>query len=213
MARPALPFSRVARPFTATHVLTHVPLRAARRSPIATSAAAVEFVPYVLVEKRGGYDLRLIQPHPVVVTAYARRDEGFERLGSYMSGANAAQCRCIETQPIVMTYPPDGPKTMQVYVVAREGQLDADAPLPLPDDPSAVRLDAAGGQLVAAMRFEGNATQEACEATLKALRQALSRDGLPLAAAEAAGTFRLAQYGPLHSLSTRINEIWLGVAV
>ena len=133
MARPALPFSRVARPFTATHVLTHVPLRAARRSPIATSAAAVEFVPYVLVEKRGGYDLRLIQPHPVVVTAYARRDEGFERLGSYMSGANAAQCRCIETQPIVMTYPPDGPKTMQVYVVAREGQLDADAPLPLPE--------------------------------------------------------------------------------
>lgn len=36
-------------------------------------------------------------------------------------------------------------------------------------------------------------------------------DGLQLADAEEGGVFRLAQYGPLHSLSTRINEIWLAV--
>jgi hypothetical protein len=35
---------------------------------------------------------------------YFRRDEGFLQLGSYMSGNNAAEARCRETQPIVMSY-------------------------------------------------------------------------------------------------------------
>ncbi len=36
-------------------------------------------------------------------------------------------------------------------------------------------------------------------------------DGLMLAGEEAAGAFRLAQYGPLNSLSTRVNEVLLRV--
>ena len=36
-------------------------------------------------------------------------------------------------------------------------------------------------------------------------------DGLKLAEEEAAGAFRLAQYGPLNSLSTRVNEVLLRV--
>ena len=36
-------------------------------------------------------------------------------------------------------------------------------------------------------------------------------DGLRLAEEEAAGAFRLAQYGPLNSLSTRVNEVLLRV--
>lgn len=55
------------------------------------------------------------------------------------------------------------------------------------------------------------ASQEACERCRAALVAALQRDGLPLAEAEAGGFFRLAQYGPLHSLQTRVNEIWLAV--
>jgi hypothetical protein len=38
---------------------------------------------------------------------YFRRDEGFFVLGSYMSGNNAAEARCRETQPVVMCYSPD----------------------------------------------------------------------------------------------------------
>jgi hypothetical protein len=38
-------------------------------------------------------------------------------------------------------------------------------------------------------------------------------DGLKLADAETAGLFRLAQYGPLFSLATRVNEIWVAVAL
>lgn len=76
-----------------------------------------------------------------------------------------------------MTYLPDGSKTMQLYVVPREGQLAEGEALPLPTD-SAVRLDAAGGELVAAMRFEGNATQEVCDAARQRLLTKLAEGAI-----------------------------------
>lgn len=135
-------------------------------------ATTIEFVPYTPIQKGDVYDLRLLQPHTVISTLYQRRDEGFLKLGSYMSGNNAAECRCVETQPVVMTFRGDGSKIMQIYVVPREGDV-----APAPKD-SSVELDAAGGELIAAMRFEGSATKEACGETrdklLQALKQGLS---------------------------------------
>lgn len=104
---------------------------------------------------------------------------------------------------------------MQIYIVPRGGSGSAadaaDGALPpAPGNPD-VTLTVAGGEVVAARQFEGNATKEACERCCAALRAALERDGLQLAEAEAGGYFRLAQYGPIHSLSNRLNEIWLAV--
>ena len=135
-------------------------------------AAAVEFVPYTPIQKGEKYDLRLIQPHTVISTSYQRRDEGFLKLGSYMSGNNEAGCRCIETQPVIMTFKGEGFKTMQIYVVPREGDS-----VPAPNEAS-VELDAAGGELIASMRFEGNATKEACEQTRDRLLQSLKQGKL-----------------------------------
>lgn len=172
--------------------------------------ADIRLVPFTPVQK-GRYDLRLLQPHTVAVTPYQRRDEGFLALGTFLSGGNAAEARCLETQPVVMTFRPDGTKTMQVYVCPRDEALRAEELVPLAG--SGVELDAAGGELVASLGFEGNATKEACERALGQLLSALAEDGLGMAAAEAAGQFRLAQYGPIHSLSTRLNEIWVTVKV
>lgn len=99
---------------------------------------------------------------------------------------------------------------MRVHIVPRGAAGEPGALPPAPGD-AAVRLAVAGGEVVAARQFEGNATKEACEACRAALAAALARDGLALAEPEAAGFFRLAQYGPLHSLQTRVNEIWLAV--
>jgi hypothetical protein len=114
----------------------------------------------------------------VARTAYDRRDAGFLRLGEYLSGSNASGARFLETQPVVMSYPPGGPKTMQVYLVPREGGGgEAAAQPPQPVDPS-VDLDAGGGELVAVAQFEGNATQQACERARQALLKALARGEL-----------------------------------
>ena len=101
---------------------------------------------------------------------------------------------------------------MQVHIVLRDSSSEAAAAAlpPAPRD-AAVALAVAGGEVVAARQFEGNATKEACERCCAELRAALQRDGLQLAEAESGGFFRLAQYGPLHSLTTRVNEIWLAV--
>lgn len=184
-----------------------------RRHVVQVRASNLEFIPYTPIQKTENYDLRLIQPHTVVSTPYQRRDEGFLLLGGYLSGNNEKGLRCVETQPVVMTFRPDGSKMMQIYVVPRESETsDSNEPLPAPTERE-VDLDAAGGELIAAMRFEGNATKEVCERTKDMLLKSLEKDGLSIADAEAAGQFRLAQYGPLHSLSTRINEIWITVKV
>ena len=138
------------------------------------AAAPIELVPYTPIQKKDTYDLRLIQPHTVAKTFYQRRDEGFLDLGGYLSGANAAECRCVETQPVVMTFRPDGMKTMQVYIVPREGQVEDGAPLPAPTT-QGVELDAAGGELIAVIRFEGNATKEACERARDQLKKFLEQ--------------------------------------
>ncbi|PRW44330.1 heme-binding chloroplastic [Chlorella sorokiniana] len=165
-------------------------------------------IPFTPVQKNADYSLRLYSAYTAAECEYERRDEGFLLLGSYMSGNNAADARCRETQPVVMCYPPQGAKRMRIHIVPA-GSSDAALP-PAPRDP-AVTLAVAGGEVVAARQFEGNATKEACERCLAQLKAALARDGLQLAEAEAGGFFRLAQYGPLHSLSTRVNEIWLAV--
>lgn len=130
-------------------------------------------VPYTPIQKMQGYDLRLLSPHPVASITYQRRDEGFLALGAYLSGANAERKRCIETQPVMMTHDPSGSgtKRMHIYVVVQE---DAEAelsrgdeeegmlkvPTPLNED---IMIEVAGGELIAALRFEGNATRERTE--------------------------------------------------
>lgn len=101
---------------------------------------------------------------------------------------------------------------MQVYCVpdVEKEQPQANPNLPSPSN-SAVRINVAGGELVAAIRFEGNATEEVCRHYLMKLKNLLEADGLQLGEAEQEGFFKLAQYGPLFSLATRLNEIWLTV--
>lgn len=170
-------------------------------------------VPFTPIENRNGYTLRLLQPHAIARTTYTSRGDGYLSLGSYMSGANESETRYPESHPIVMSYTAedtagkDWKKMMQVYL----HQKDTGDPPALPTD-SAVALDVAGGNLIAAKKFEGNATQPVCEKYYRELVKQLEMDFGPGALPEQ-GTidFQLAQYGPLHSLSPRLNEIWVTI--
>jgi hypothetical protein len=169
-------------------------------------------VPFTPIENRSSYSLRLIQPHTVAKTTYTSRGDGYLSLGSYMSGANQNEEKFPETQPILMTYyktsvqdPNWSMKTMQVYL-----KSDSDVPsLPKSND---VCIEVSGGEVVAARKFQGQATEEVCMKELKALLSAMEKDGLDsVAASRGAVEFQLAQYGPLHSLTPRLNEIWVKV--
>lgn len=128
-----------------------------------------------------------------------------------MDGKNGEEAAMVQTQPVIMRYE-SGRKVMQLYVGRRRGSSEEGPQRPpLPLDPR-VSLEAAGGELVAVMRFEGNATPQAALAARAKLIQALDADGLKLAAAEASGVFRVAQYGQIYTLTQRVNEVMLRVS-
>jgi len=150
------------------------------------------------------YSIRLYDTHYVVRTAYQRRDEGFDALGSYLDGDNEAGARIPAPQPVIMTYPPGGAKSMQLFVpTPKEGQ----PPLPLQ---AGVSLAVAGGEALATTEFTGYATKEAADKAKRELIAALEADGFPVSGAEG-GVFMIAQYGPLFSLSTRVNELLIPI--
>lgn len=197
--------------------------------PSSTSRRAVEcralppsqqqqeaFPPYSVLRRGDGYDLRLYAPYAVVETDYTRRDAGFEALGAYKDGANADGARFGVTQPVLMAHHPGGRKVMQLMVGARRGtaggQLPSVAELPAPTD-AAVRLGVAGGECVAVMPFSGSLTPEAAAAARRRLADALAADGLALAEDEAAGLYRVGQYGQIYTLAQRLNEVMLAVQI
>lgn len=179
----------------------------------------VEFPPYKLLTSTEDYDLRIYDVYTFVTTPYERRDEGYLALGSYMEGRNSEAAQMNLTQPIVMRYEPaTGLKTMQLYVGSKKGnppasKLPKPQPLqhpPLPLD-TWVSLEVGGGEVVAVRSFQGQATQSITEQQCQQLSKALASDGINLGLAERAGMFRLAQYGPINSLSIRKNEVMLSV--
>ena len=199
------------------------PLPPPAASPPSTSGdPSSVFPPYALITRTPAYDLRLYSPHWILSTPYTRRDEGFERLGAYGAGANAAGTRAqAAAQPVVMWFPsraaasPSGSgaveKRMTLHIVGAEL---GGAPPPAPTTPG-VSLDVGGGEVLAVARFEGYATPDATLDALDALLASLAGDGVQLSAqaAGAGGAFRLAQYGPLFTMETRVNEVQVAVAL
>lgn len=167
-------------------------------------------IPYQVVKRSDKYDLRLYSPYIVAKCSYLRRDEGFLSLGSYLTPN-----KMKETQPVVMNHPPNtnnnnnSSKTMQVYLLPRNGDPPELQTLPQPEDPY-VTLAIAGGSIVAVGQLTGYATKEACEARLRQLRVDLKKDGLKIDEDEG---FSVAQYGPMFSLEERLNEVWLTVSL
>ena len=202
------------------------PAAAAGSGPAAAAAAGPQFPPFQTVQKADGYDLRFYEPYPIIEMDYRRREAAYLTLGQYQDGANAARVRFGFTQPVVMTYHPDGRKTMAMMVGARRGGGGNSggggddggsgsggggaAALPAPTD-AAVRLGVAGGEVVAVRRFSGYITPATAEEARRALLAALERDGLKVAEPEAGGLFRVAQYGQVYTLEERLNELLLRV--
>ena len=226
-----------------------------RRYRVITRASGQEPVsrepPFIAVQKTPVYEIRLYKPYPVgvlfawsgggsardphshlppyasVETPYERRDEGFDRLGSYLGGQNDSGLRFWSTQPVVMLIPGSDRaiKTMQLFLLPRDAKDLTPDQMPAPIHPEVgissslvpyvlarmywepntvqVRLGVAGGEVLAALRFEGNATPEVVQVHKTKLLQALAQDGFVVADPEET---RIAQYGAVFSLS-RTNEV------
>jgi len=168
---------------------------------------------YSMVSKKNGYEARLYNNYMYVNTEYQTRPAGIAELAAFLEGENSLEVKIPATQPCVTQYEPqnsEGPSTtllkeMRLYVPSIEGMSS----LPLPTA-SEVRLGVSTAELVAVLPFSGNITPDTAEEAKNKLTNLLKEDGVELYGKDAEGTFRIAQYGQLYSLS-RKNECWLRI--
>lgn len=181
----------------------------------ARSASSVERVPYEVVDRFDGVELRRY-PRTVLVETTARdQTAAFRRLYRYLAGANAASEEVAMTAPVAtrpaaaagtelpMTSPVRTREegrgvTMAFYLPAEYGPGDA----PVPTDPE-VRLVVEPGRTLAVRGFSWWATEGRVEDQRRALLSALADRGI-----EPQGDPALLQYDPPWTLPfLRTNEV------
>ena len=182
------------------------------------AAAAAPELPYLLLRRGDGYELRKYPGFVGIATPYQRRDYGFAQLGAFANGMN-----------------PLAPSAMKIY----NDNDDAEAkdkmmmwPLQFanpgegseaPAAPAAAVEKAGQGQwkkvslasqperIVAVRTFDDAAMGPVVRGTDRELRDLLKRDGLtPLEGTEEFVT--LCQYDAVHSMGKRRGEVWIELA-
>jgi hypothetical protein len=164
-------------------------------------------VPYDVVNAGSGdsYELRVYGAYYVAATTYENRERGLATLMEYMEGGNAEGAMYPPTQPLTTRYF-EGGKTMELALLGRRARES----IAEPNAEGDVRVVATGGELLAAVSFEGNATPETAEFYRARLVDALATNGLSCVDER---EFRINTFGPLYSLKTRRNELLVRVSV
>lgn len=188
------------------------------------AAAAAPELPYLLLRRGDGYEIRRYPTYIGLETTYDRRDVGYGVLGAF-----AGKTMGPLAPSIMKVYDDDDestPKEKQMtwplrYAVG--GDVDA-MPLP-PEDAIAkagigqwksVSLPIKPGRVVAVRTFEDAAIGPAVRAADRELRTLLIRDGgdagTLVPAIETKDYVEFAQYDAIHSMGKRRTEVWIELA-
>ncbi|CAM9867775.1 unnamed protein product [Phaeothamnion confervicola] len=179
------------------------------------SGAAESELPFELLRRAAGYEVRRYPARHVARTAYTTRPEGFDRLGSYVGGTNAADTRLQPFSPSLIRVPVagEGRKTMEwpLAFVYPDGEVC----VPFifnrsPPDPlvASIAIVEEGAAVVAVLKFSDPTTEPAVKYYTQELRKYVEADGL-IASVDAADKYLVAQYNAIFTFSKRRNEVWL----
>ncbi len=178
------------------------------------AAAAAPELPYLLLRRGNGYELRKYPGFVGIATPYDRRDFGYGSLGAFARGMN-----------------PYAPSLMKIYndddaEISREKMMmwplqfandgDDEAPPPPADAVEkagegqwkSIFLSSQFGRIVAVRTFEDAAMGPVVRNADRELRMMLKRDGLiPKDGGDEFVEF--AQYDAVHSMGKRRGEVWI----
>lgn len=187
-----------------------------------TPARAIEEPDFTLVSQSDAFELRQYTPYMVAeVTLPGPREQAdrdaFRLLFGYISGRNGGERKIEMTAPVTSERKPariemTAPVTSGAgeagfvtgFVLPRQFTSDN---VPLPTDPRVV-LREVPAQTVAVRRFSGRWSDERVAGEVAALRDAVARAGLKVAAEPVLSRFD----PPFMPPFLRRNEIWLRVA-
>lgn len=165
-------------------------------------------MPFKLLRRGNGYQVR---SYPAFITStipYTRRDEGFEILGRFSSGINPMSPSIVQISknsssrkkymswPIAYTKPGEDKPTLPSKVSQKisDGQW------------SSIQLETRPPQVVAVLQYDDVSVQQIVERKEKELMECLVRDGFKIPSCE---NFTLAQYDAIYTLGKRRNEVWI----
>jgi hypothetical protein len=181
--------------------------------------AAAPELPYTLLRRGDGYEVRRYPSYVGISTNYERRDYGYAGLGAFAAGMDPLSPSLMKVYDDVdANLPREKTMTWPLrYAAPGEG------PPPPPYDAVEKSSDSGGGQwrsisivsndgrVVAVRTFEDAAVGPAVRNADRELRDMLKRDGLvPREGSEQFVEF--AQYDAVHSMGRRRTEVWIELA-
>jgi len=172
------------------------------------AASAAPELPYELLRRGNGYEVRRYPPYASIKLPYLRRDEGFGSLGSFTRGMNPLSPAIMEVKnddtankymkwPVSFALPG---KEMTIPVEAKEkagkGQFRT------------ITIDRTPSNVVAVAELPDASMAPVVRFSDRRLRRDLERDGLvPVEGTE--DGVRFAQYDAIFSMGKRRGEIWI----
>eukprot|EP00547_Thalassionema_nitzschioides_P002271 CAMPEP_0194218018 /NCGR_PEP_ID=MMETSP0156-20130528/22797_1 /TAXON_ID=33649 /ORGANISM="Thalassionema nitzschioides, Strain L26-B" /LENGTH=412 /DNA_ID=CAMNT_0038947237 /DNA_START=33 /DNA_END=1271 /DNA_ORIENTATION=+ len=173
--------------------------------------AAAPELPYSLLRRGKDYQVRRYPSYTAVrLNAYTRRDEGYERLGSFTSsGSESALGPALlrvqsedssqKTMSWPLTYAPPGetePPSPKQALQKLEG-IETGGVLEIVTIPS---------QVIAVRDYTDASMEPVVRKNDRLLRESLQRDGL---VPSAEGELQFAQYDAIFSMGQRRGEVWI----
>lgn len=179
------------------------------------AAAAAPELPYLLLRRGDGYELRRYPGFVGIETPYERRDYGFGSLGAFAKDMNPLAPSIMKvyndnddavfkektmTWPLQYTNPGEGREAPPPPPAATEKAGDGQW--------RSISLSSQSERVVAVRTFEDAAMGPVVRNADRELRAMLKRDGLmPMEGSEEFVTF--AQYDAVHSMGKRRGEVWI----
>jgi len=174
---------------------------------VAPSAMGRE-LPYQLLRRGNGYEVRRYPSFAAAVIEYDRRDEGYELLGSFSREMNPLSPAIMEVSTSsterkkYMRWPLMYEQTPGNEVVVPANLLEKAM------QSSSVDIQTVPERVVAVGVFDDALTEPAVRAINASLRAAFERDGL-VAQEESSNFLMFAQYDAVYSMGKRKAEVWI----
>jgi hypothetical protein len=177
------------------------------------AAAAAPELPYLLLRRGDGYEIRKYPGFVGIETPYQRRDYGFGSLGAFAKGMNPLAPSLMKvwnddndakdkimTWPLEFALPGQGSAAPPPPALALEKAGDGQW--------KSISLASRGESIIAVRSFEDAAMGPVVRNCNRELMELLKRDGL-VPKEDSSDYVVFAQYDAVHSMGKRRSEVWI----
>jgi len=199
------------------------------RGLVASQAAGKDTIPYTLLRKGNGYEVRLYPTMTVVQMPYTRREEGYDLLGSFIreyqklqrgkeNNGDDAKLLWNAFSPILVDVQKSGRKIMSwpvTYSLPNTIQQQQQQQKEILNNPwkgtfpyDCISIVSIPSTVVAIGIYEDASVEPIVRKVDQEVRVALARDGL-IPSNTSNGSIRFAQYDAVYSMGTRRGEVWI----